>query len=332
MEKRLKFNKQSSEHSNLDYRVSKEYKTDAVRLFRMKQYPEIENIAAFLQKKEGYSIQIYDTSTGENIQTKLNQEDLVKKNTDLISYIYGLGDVYPNLDTIGIQKFRPNGNNSDMRYQFPLIVKMPIKEMENQIANTNQSTMRHANQQITPVVSEAPHYPSQNGFTSPAGLMGAMGMSIPELVSLHTKAERYLDMKELNQELKGKNQKLEHRIEQLTIENGKQAASIELAGQKLDLELSKKEYEKRPAIDPKTMDKGMDMLTQILPSILAGKNPETPGLAGSENGQTALSEDKQGLISLVNSENFTDELALNLGLVAEGFMQDKEFSDSLHAL
>lgn len=188
-------------------------------------------------------------------------------------------------------------------------------------------------QPATPSVS---NFHNQGQFNQPMHTQGMnsaipmnqqMGMGAAQALELYRKADRYEDLLKDHQELKQTLKKKESQIESLVVDNRKLNADLHLASQVKQLALEAEKLNKKPFIDPNTINK----LFELVPNFIPGATNNTAGMAAPDLNQ-GIPENKKALIELVKSNAVDDLLAEELSHIAVGTKIIPAFKEELMQL
>ncbi len=289
---------------------------------------EIKEIQDFLEQDPRRTITIYNNETEEKIVRKICLPQILESAENLEEYIKNLKHSNVNLEEIAIDKYTSNGtsdrkrgltvrltttSNNDLPMggkemgalaTMPGIVALPVSN--------------HGHQVHTPQIHSNP--------TMSFGLNG--GLSIPQQISLFTKAERYDELKEQITDLKGEYRELKTENASLVLELRQKDALLATSDKKLEYEMLKKDLEKKPMIDSKILEKGLDTITAIVPSMVQSK-VETGGLTGAED---HFSEEKTRLLNAIRKPNCDDAICNNLALIYSKLRTNPKFVEELKIL
>ncbi|MFL0136439.1 hypothetical protein V2647_07780 [Tenacibaculum maritimum] len=289
---------------------------------------ELSKIQDFLQENSDHRIDIFDYKTKQKFHRKLSYNNLLESNNTIQSLITNIHQTY-NLSEIGIQKFKPNGS-SKRKVGEPIVIdstiKVTINTQEKNILPKEmfQKTEARAIESQPAIARPVSDFQSFNyGMNSP------MGMGMPEVISLHTKAERYEELKEKNNDLRSDKRKLEREIDALTIENRELKTDLALADKKLDLEIKNIKSERKPILDPTITNGLLGVLKEVAPAMMASKIGAT-GMQGTETPKEELSDVKTVFFDFLKSE-MSDAMAEELLMVGVGLIKSKNFTEELRA-
>lgn len=277
----------------------------------------LEEIVDFLKADTRNSIDIFNyENQDEKYYKKLSYADLTGKSNSLKDLLSQLHYTH-NLVALGIQKFKPNGS-SKRKVDLCIRInstenKMPEKVVHETVrAIENQPT-------IAPPVSKLNYYQQNQGMNAP------MGMSMPEVVQLHVTAAAHETLKERFSDLKAKHRRQELKFDELSSENRKLKAAIEIADQVKELALKEERLNKKPLIDPTVINKALEMAGNFLPETAS------VGMAAPDITE-GLSEDKKAFVHLIKSNNINDAFAKQLSFLAVAMMRVAPFKTELEEL
>ncbi|WP_299106041.1 hypothetical protein [uncultured Tenacibaculum sp.] len=290
----------------------------------------LEDIQDYLKSKPGYSIDVFDFETNQRYYNKLTIDRLKSEFESFADLIDHLNMTF-NTTVIGIQRFKPNGS-SNRRFGTTTQLKINRKDhtdlpKERMVSEAVKGAPN--NEHISaPAVSEQPPAPYQMQPPSPFGMGSAFGMSMPDVMNLHTKSSKYDDLKEEHRELKEKNRKLEREKDELSLEIRQLKIDNQLAEKLKELALKEQALKDKPAIDPSVFNRLIDAAENVGATVMANKNGSAPGMAAPDSNE-GLSQNKQDLIFVVKSDKVSDEMARELALIAVGFTQNAEFTTAV---
>lgn len=276
-----------------------------------------------LSKHVNNVIEIFDSDTGKKIVSKINLEQITAINHDLDGYFEKLKVENNSVNTFGVQMYTANGS-THKRKGFPVMVivnfakkEMPKEEAEPGVSVATQTV-------VAPPVS----HQYTNPFPANQGLMGSYGLSMPQVISLHTKAERYDDVKEQLFDTKDLLRKEREKNGLLTIDLRDAQSKLAVADQVKILAVQAQELNQKGLLDSPAVKELITQVGKLAPAILQAKG--NIGLTGVSD--EALSEEKIGLIDLIKDENFTDNVAMKLVYVAVGIQKVSLFEKELKIL
>jgi len=279
----------------------------------------LEEIENFLKSNPGNSIDIFkDKNHNEKFYKKLSYADLQGKASSFKDLLSQLHYTYKTA-TLGIQKFKPNGSS---KRKVDLVIK--INTTENKMPEKVVHEAAHAieNQPtIAAPVSNSNYYPQNQGMNAP------MGMSIPEVIKLHTTAAQHETLKESFSDLKAKYNRQEIKFEEIASENRRLKGAIEIADQVKELALKEERLNKKPLLDPAIINKALEMAGNFLP----GQEAASVGMAAPDI-TAGLSEDKKAFVHLIKSNNVNDEFAKQLSFLTVAMMRVAPFKTELEEL
>ena len=286
---------------------------------------DIESIKHFLESNPRHSIDVIDYEINRALEKKLKYSDLLSKYgslEELISLYKSNG-----VSKLFIQKFKPNGT-SNLRVDSPK--QVTLEDTKNLVVNETATNRAIVEPTVAPAVSAypTPVFNQQQML----GLNGSFGMNAVEMISMHTKAQRFDELKDQNNELKETSRKLTRKIEELTDENRKLQTDLMFSKERNELEILKLKLEDKPAVDPETLKALLDVGKNIVPAIMQKQSASASVAPGMNASHANLSEIKRGLISMVSSKQFTDQQANDLVLLAIGKQHNTEFAKELSDL
>ena len=294
-----------------------------------------QKIHNHLSKHANNVIEIFDTDTEDKIVSKINLSQLESQAENLDAYFKNLHDKYDHVKTFGVQLFSSNGT-THKRTGYPISVAFnhTQKEMPKEVANPGSSAT--AQEVVARPVLQAPQtnpmqqVPVPNFGNTNNGLMGSMGLSMPQIISLHTKAERYSDVKEQLLDVKELLRKEREKNEVLTIDLRKSESIIAVAEQVKTLAVQAAEMKNKGLMESAGFKEIISQIGNIAPSLIQNQQPGG-GLAGVLPDET-FSDDKMGLIELIKDHNFSDAIAIQLVYVAIGLQNMPKFGNELKTL
>ena len=287
---------------------------------------DIESIKYFLKSNPKHSIDIIDYSAHKTLEKKLKYDELVSKYGSLESLI----SVYKSqgITRLLIQKYKPNGT-SNLRVDNPK--EVALQNGENLVVHETANKSVAVQPTAAPAVSTYPTVVAPNQQQM-FGLNGGFGMNAAEVISLHTKAQRYDELKETNQELKDKNRDLNREIDRLTDENRKLQTEQMFSKRSNELEIKSLKLEDKPALDPETSKALLEVAKNLIPALVQKQSSQVAMNPGMNAAQENLSEIKHSLVTLVRSPQFTDQQANDLVLLAIGQQNVTEFAREVSEL
>lgn len=289
----------------------------------------IQEIANFLAKDDRYTISIYNKTDGQRVrlQGRITLNEIIQKAENLEDYLKGFYS--EKVKVIGIEKVRPNG--SSIRREEIEVVFQPkeINDKPREVVNKGAQ-----GEQVQPAYSPAPFpqqasvqpYPQQqplNPMQYGHGMNAAFGMNAAQVTSLMVKAERYQDVRDQLTEEKELRRKAERHNEALIVENRSLQTKLDIAEARKELEIEKVESQKRPFMEPETVQAMAGVFTPLLERLA----PAAPvGMAGTiDVNAKDLSKHKNELVSLISDDSVPDGLAMELGYVLVGMQYNQDF-------
>lgn len=284
-----------------------------------------------LSQHDNNVIEVYDSETQKVIIPKINLKGIKQKAEDLDTYFKLLDQQYTEVKSFLVQLYTSNGSSYKRKgIPFSVSFEEPKKELPKEVASTGNNAAAKSvaappvNQHHTPIQTPQNFYPNN-------GLMGTMGLSMPEVISLKTKAERYDEVKDQLQTKKDELREEKSKNELLVIDLRKAQTDLAIAEQVKNLAVQTAELNSKGFMDSPGVKELISQLGKITPAIIQNQaNNVGAGLSGVET--TNLSEEKEGLIDLIKSKQFTDQIAIELVYVAVGIQQNQKFSKELEDL
>ncbi|PKH51421.1 hypothetical protein CXF68_12340 [Tenacibaculum sp. Bg11-29] len=279
----------------------------------------LEEIVDFLKADPRNSIDIFNyENQDEKYYKKLSYADLTGKASSLKDLLSQLHYTH-NLAALGIQKFKPNGS-SKRKVDLCIRINSTENKMPEKVVH---ETVRAIENQppIAPPVSNLTYYQQNQGMNA------AMGMSMPEVIQLHTTAAAHETLKERFSDLKAKHNRQELKFDELSSENRKLKAAIEIADQVKELALKEERLNKKPLLDPAIINKALEMAGNFLP----GPEGASVGMAAPDLTE-GLSEDKKAFVHLIKSNNINDAFAKQLSFLTVAMLRVAPFKTELEAL
>ncbi|WP_272149132.1 hypothetical protein [Tenacibaculum aiptasiae] len=291
----------------------------------------LKEIEIYLQSKPENLIDIFNYDNhSEKYYRKFSYADLQEKGTTIKEIISQLHYAY-NLEAIGVQKYAPNGSSSKkvdyvIKIQRPTEEKMPehvVHEAGQSVAESQPAT-----QPVSHFQSHTQHQPMYVPGMSPGlGMNAPMGMSMPDAINLYRKADQYDGLLKINEKLEEKLKKKEAEIEVLVIDNRQLKSDLHLADQVKLLALETEKLNKKPFLDPSTINKFLE----LAPNFIPGSSGTPAGMAAPDIDQ-GLSEGKKNLIQLIKSDNIDDLHAQDLSYLAVAMKLIPAFREELNQL
>ena len=297
-----------------------------------------QKIHDHLSKHLNNVIEIFDTETSEKLVSKINLSKIEESAENLDMYFKSLHADYSSVKTFGVQLFTSNGT-THKRTGYPISVAFnhTQQEMPKEVASAGISAT--TDKEVAPPVANStppatPSYqmPQPAYYPNPnPGLMGAMGLGMPEIIDLKTKAARFDETRELLRDIKDELREEKAKNNLLTIDLRNADSKIAVAEQVKILAVQAAEMSNKGLMDSSGFKELVTQLGKITPAIL--KNQQAGGgLAGSQFEQETYSDDKEGLIDLIKDEKFTDQIAIQLVYVAVGLQKLPKFGIELKEL
>lgn len=281
---------------------------------------KVQEIQNYLQGHPRREIHVLDKSNNSSLSKNMTFKAITDTGaTDLQSYLQKLNALHPQISKFLVEVHQPNGVGRTKLKETLTINWEPDNSTflgESSSANgagcDSPASTELLSQNNKSMNTDNPQFPVQNF---------GMGAAFQQQISLHTKAERYDELKEKNAELikkidrleeshKAKIKKLEGKNDTLYDELREANVRLKTAEEFKKLELLKKDIEKKPFIDPETAKAVLEQAGPVLAAFMQKGQMQQPtaGLTGAEN----LSAVKKALVEEIYKESFTDDMANNL--------------------
>ncbi len=287
-----------------------------------------KTINEHLLKHQNNVIEIFDVETSSKIESKTNLEEILSASVDLDTYFQNLRSQYPSVKTFGVQLYNSNGS-THKRKGFPVTVTFSDKkQMPKEVASVGEITAAQS-VAVAPIAQTIPTQQVHQFQQQPQQNQGmGFGMSMPQMIDLHTKAARYEDV--LKQLYEARESLAEEKKSNsvLTIDLRKANADLAVADQVKTLAVQAQEMSQKGAMDNPAVLELISQIGKIAPSLIQAK---TGGMAGVVH-EEIYSDEKAGLIDLIKEEKFTDSMSMKLVYVAVGLQNIKEFDKELKEL
>ena len=301
----------------------------------------LNTIDDFLNKKSEYFIEIYNSSSPSIFYYKKLTSEKLKSHgfANLYELVTKLKHTERPEDsfTICIQKYTPNGTS---RIKNGEVIFIELSSPGKNLSSGRQDETANAPTNVGHPVSEAHTQHNnhqnmnvtQNNSMHPYGLnAAAAGLSLPDLINMNTKVARYDELKDNHFNLKNEFDALKKENDSLVRELGKKEAIIHTSELKHSLEIEREKSNNTPVISPTVVNTFLEKGMPVLEAILASKASAPSGLTGQQI-KTDLSPNKEGLISLITYEKFTEDDAVFLGTIAAGCQKNPEFKKHIEQL
>lgn len=305
-----------------------------------KDIKALQTIDDFLKKKSEYNIDVFNSV--------VDSELYYKKLTLKKLYSFGFSSLYDLVVDlkhkkkpsgsfkICIQKYTPNGSS---RIKNGQVYYIELTSPEESLSSGRQDETVNAPTNVGHPVSEAQNknnnnfmdFKSNTNYSPFHGLNGPSGLSLPQIIDMNTKVARYDELLADHYKLKNEFDTVRKENETLTREIGKKDAIIHTSELKHSLEIEREKSNNSPVISPTVVNTFLEKGMPVLEAILASKANAPTGLTGQQI-KTDLSPNKEGLISLITYEKFTEEDAIFLGTIAAGCQNNPDFKKQLEQL
>ncbi|MBL4669757.1 MAG: hypothetical protein JKY30_10910 [Flavobacteriales bacterium] len=299
-----------------------------------------QSIFNHLSKHVNNAIEIYDPETTDQIVPKITLSQIENQAENLDVYFKDLGDKFIGINEFGVQLFNSNGSTyTRIGYPITVAINHSKKDMPKEVASTGKSATTQP--EVAPPATQVPNYLTPDPahqmqqqapyFGNPnMGLMGASGLSMPDLISLHTKAERYTDIKEQLFDVKDLLRKESEKNGLLTIDLREAQSKLAVSQQVKDLAVQAAEMNNKGLMESQGFKEIIAQIGKIAPSLIQNQQPGG-GLAGAQQEEN-YSDDKTGLMNLIKDDNFSDQIAIKLVYVAIGLQKMPKFDTDLGTL
>jgi hypothetical protein len=306
-----------------------------------KDIKALQTIDDFLKKKSEYNIDVFNSVVDSELYYK--KLTLKKLHSFGFSSLYDLVvDLKHKKKPSGsfkicIQKYTPNGSS---RIKNGQVYYIELTSPEESLSSGRQDETENAPTNVGHPVSEVHTQHNnhqnmnvtQNNSMHPYGLnAAAAGLSLPDIINMNTKVARYDELKDNHFNLKNEFAALKKENDSLVRELGKKEAIIHTSELKHSLEIEREKSNNTPVISPTVVNTFLEKGMPVLEAILASKATAPSGLTGQEI-KTDLSPNKEGLISLITYEKFTEDDAVFLGTIAAGCQKNPEFKKHIEQL
>ncbi len=254
--------------------------------------PDINSYRSWLDEKRINLVQVYDDCAKPINNAKFSAADIQEKfGGHFMAMLEFIKTKYPHLSKIYLQKLQRHGTaykNREDLVPFNLIDKRATGEPSLPNPTTAKPINRVEVSQVIPPQPPQVTYPNHNGHG--IGLMGAMGLSMPDIMEMHTAKSQMPELKSRVDRLEEDKRKLEEEVKRLERENLKYELGVE----------------GRPSSIEKLIDSISDPDTlETLISAIKNKQETAPGLGEPQTN----SKTKDALIKVITKESVTDEIA-----------------------
>lgn len=296
---------------------------------------EIDQIQRYLDSNPRHTIGIVDADNPtRKISTLKSIKDIRDEGfEDLEEYFRSLHSHHKSVSAISVQTYKPNGSNANKRFGIPLVVKFSAP-----LGGGSQADRAVE----SPAAPTASHHITQNHKKNTMSETNQFGLGLPEIMDMTFKSKSYDELKGRYEGLKAKyeaqdevNQrkleKKEDEIAELTKKLRNAEATNELNDRKLELELLKRDLEKKPLIDPETQKALAEGFASLLPILASKGKSAMPGM-GSPDQPDNKSDIKKGFMKMVEHSTTQDVHCSLMKNFIEAYLTDDQFRVSYDEL